>query len=332
MKKLPITEPLIKGYNHHAFLFSIISKSENCLPWIYSNFIQLVFDNNNQKLDFLRSPFWTAPCIDYELFYKDKFINNNINIIEYIVSSINKGYYFHTKVNEYYIPNRRSYGKQDFDHGIFIYGYNKEKRLFHIFGFDKNSILRETEIKFNQLLNAFKKSGKNYKVIFFKKKNDFVGLFNKNWTIKQFEDYLYSKNTYERNEYISCNFNNLVYGFNTYNSVISSIQSDKLDIRHLHILWEHKKIMKYRLNYIINNYELKELIPILKQYHLLENTCFILRNLLLKYKIMKNDILLNKITNGLNKVYTNEKLVLEKLLTLIYTNEKLMQNFNSHQG
>ncbi|MGN6712772.1 hypothetical protein [Anaerocolumna jejuensis] len=316
MKKvLGVSNPPIIGYTIHALPISIIMNYKECLPWFYSNYIQLVCNPNHKDvfLDFLTLcpifdnnywieflypgiPWLNKNCIEEYVFYK-----NNLDINEFIIQSINSENYIITALDEYYIPYKKSYQINHYLHDYLIFGYDSEEKEYDILGFDNSHHFGKSKINFDVISNTFNNSHERkingvdklyYNPIKLLKINEDFSFILDLQLIKNFLiDYLESKNSFIMFRSIRNITNNLMYGISIYDELIKYFQNDdnkeSYDIRALHILWEHKKCMLLRLDYIINTYNLKEFDDIYKEFKYIEKQCMKLRNLLIKFYITK---------------------------------------------
>jgi hypothetical protein len=86
------------------------------------------------------------------------------------------------------------------------------------------------------------------------------------------------------------------------------------DIRIPHLLWEHKKTMVSRIEYLIENKYLDNSSEILTTYIELQNTAIQIRNIILKYYRIKNKKLIETVIDSLEQMYNAEKIAIEDLV------------------
>lgn len=115
--------------------------------------------------------------------------------------------------------------------------------------------------------------------------------------------------------------NNLVYGISVYDELIKYYKDilknnseEKADIRHFHLMYEHKKTMVSRLEYLVEKKYIDNNTNSINVFYELENEAFNKRNILIKYNINKNKNMLNITIEALHKMYESEKKVTEDLL------------------
>jgi putative lipase involved disintegration of autophagic bodies len=80
--------------------------------------------------------------------------------------------------------------------------------------------------------------------------------------------------------------------------------------------------MILRIQYLADNGYLPDYIPVSKAYLDIKNKVTIVRNLVLKYNVTKNNVLLNRAANLLRSIKLEEELALRDLLKKIKYIEK----------
>lgn len=331
-KKLPLGEPPIKCFLYDAYQLSILSVKEDYRPWLYSNYIQLccnkkIYNNGIPFLEFfesnqeLQNPFLRTQSLAW-----GSFVKNDINIIDYIITGINDGYYFYSFADEYYMPNRFFYGKHHFIHDIFVFGYDDEKKEFQILGYDDKEQLATSAVSYSAFRDAFLSKADNLRQLW----NDRIYLFRYNdeakyrfdiqAVIELIEDYLNSSNSDMRYRYFHNPTNEKVFGIKIYDSLIYyyqllSADQVKYDARIPFLLWEHKKCMKDRIDYLIKVEKYQNLEYCYETYEKLETEAKTLLSIMLVYKYKKNSSYLSKIIDILQQIRTEEIEILKKMLS-----------------
>lgn len=331
-KNLPLGEPPIKCFLYDAYPLSILSVKEDYKPWLYSNYIQLccnnkIYNNGIPFLEFfesnleLQNPFLRTQSLAW-----GSFVKNNINIIDYIITGINDGYYFYSFADEYYIPNRLFYGKHHFIHDIFVFGYDDEKKELQILGYDDKEQFATSTVNYSAFQDAFLSKADNQRQLW----NDRIYLFRYNDAVKYrfdrqavielTEDYLNSSNTDARYRYYHNPTNEKVFGIKIYDSLINYYQlltagQVEYDVRIPFLLWEHKKCMKDRLDYLIKVENYQNLDDCYEAYKKLETEAKTLLSIMLVYKYKKNSSYLSKIIAILQQIRAEEIEILKKMLT-----------------
>lgn len=75
-------------------------------------------------------------------------------LLHFFMELLSKKYYVRLRLNEFYVPETPSYQKLDFAHVNYLYGYDKEKGVFKLIGY--NRYLLFTEISFSDFLLAYR--------------------------------------------------------------------------------------------------------------------------------------------------------------------------------
>lgn len=337
-KVLPIINPPITGFQAHAFLLAAILNNPKNYLWLYNNYIQLIvrlFDNT-EVVDFFTKSMW-----DYSpnpFFYKKMIYGHIEHLDELIITSIEQGYYIYMSVNEFYIPNRNSFNQRNYTHDLLIYGYDNESEIFYTMGFDDKNTLSENTIKQCQVVQAYNSIDGHF--------NHFISLFKSTensqiqldvqGVVYQLSDYLYTQNmksmiqnfimhpgsSYNTGPQIEVSYSDYC-GISVYSFIMGYIEQlmkkeVNYDIRHLHILWEHKKCMGMRIEYLLNNHYLfKDGIELHEQYKLFEKEALTCRNLMLKFGVANENKLLEKVIEKLKVMADEEHTAIMKLLGFI---------------
>lgn len=141
------------------------------------------------------------------------------------------------------------------------------------------------------------------------------------------EEYASGQNKTDR---FSTFFNDgrLVYGSGVYGCFYVYLEqligkSSEYDIRPFQILWEHKKIMLQRLNFIQNYISeisldfVRPLDSIISEYSQIEQKVDHTRYLMLIYEKRNKIQLLKDVMNLLKEVETNEQVIISNLIDLL---------------
>ncbi|MEF2246415.1 hypothetical protein [Paenibacillus sp. IITD108] len=335
IKKLPIGHPMIEGYPKHANTLSILSQHDSALAWILCNYIQLKLRINHEGdyFDFYTiNPVFQKSLFDYQRHSrKSVFRWHGENITKYIIDCIDMDYYIYTVVDEFHIPNTRAYNKRFFPHSVLIYGYDTERQIYNLAGFNspegQPQKFRKFDLAFSEFEKAFVsiKSEPNHNhyhnnVYLLRYNNNTSYDFDVNVVIYYLEDYILSKNSYYReSNYFNPPQNEYIFGIEVLNELKKVYSSDskcKFDVRPLYLLKEHKQLMLNRLNYFQTN-EILFIPEQIKQYSHVVNESTISINLLLKYLITNELKLLSKIHEKLDNIYNLEMAILPTILNLL---------------
>lgn len=146
--------------------------------------------------------------------------------------------------------------------------------------------------------------------------------FNLEYVVEQLKDYVFPIRMKEKiNTYRYLSYAGNTFGIDIYNELIKNIRIvmndqkiTRLDHRHYQILWEHKKCMLLRIEYLTDMGLLKNDADIRKNYNEIEKESLIARNLILKYNITNNNPLLESLISHVIKISETEKQIILKLL------------------
>ena len=332
MKKiLPITIPPVIGYLHHAYPLSILANEEAYLPWFHSNYIQLYCPYNLQnlssrtlKFNFYRRPDQRvsfSPYLKVQILDRDLIFKSPTDILPFVVACLDKGYYIQPTVDEYFLPDSAAYQKRSLVHETLIYGYDNQ--TFAGIGYNKNGDYASYHIMFSELEQAIVHADLtgHYDpdgLRLFRYDSHVRYDFDIHLVREHLEDFLFSKNTSHRFRLLA-NPTDGAYGLATYPFLKSYIESFlysplSFDIRPVHILWEHKKCMVDRLNYMEDHGYLKSEDGFSMQYEELARKTGMLRMMLLKFKITRSPDLIHRVLSNLDDIGEVEQCLLQGLV------------------
>lgn len=320
---LPLANPPYKGFQHLLFPLSAILTRKEYYPWFYNNYIQVFCVSNSYNIFFPDSRMipW-----DYHETQKHYIINIcHCNLITYIINFINDDYYIETGVDEFYLPHRRAYQKYHFGHQLLINGYDETKKVLIVYGYDEAMKTMQIEISYEDFIQAnfgpvANVGYKIYRPSHAEPLKTYIDLI----LIKEFvEDYLFSKNTFERiRMYSPVPDSSVKFGMDTYQwliNLLESFQSKYLnfDIKPMHLFWENKNCMKMRIEFLLKNNILKGLDKIYEYYSNIEVEALICKNLLLKYSITEKDDCIIKIIGLIKKIQEEEQHALSEFYRVL---------------
>jgi hypothetical protein len=310
MKKLlETTDPIISGRYNYAVPLTIGGHHNQSLLWLYNHFIQLHFKPKDDytTFNFVDSEFPAHDGQPYVPFLKHTTVpKKSIEgpIVDYLIQQIDNGVYVYGSFNKFFIPHTFYYRKLSFIHPLLVYGYDREEQLFYIKNFNESFVYSDSTVSFEQLTDAYygvdeHKLEPRYQIfrqLEFKPEEQAVLQLGKiRESLEQFLDPPYSESS--------------VSGVDTYaviaehlghlSSRTLSEQVERMEIfntrKHFHVLYEHNKIMKLRMAYLIEQGHMpaEDFVPRLDK--LTKNT-ELTRNYLLRYTINRADSMLAQAT------------------------------------
>jgi hypothetical protein len=273
MKILKITDPPIKGYPDYAYPLSVILNYDYAYEWLYCNYIQLHFDEND-IYDPVRFYFTDAssgiwnirnPLLDYQMIHRDTLALLGNDIIKFIKDAIDLENYIIIYLDEFYLIDRWAYQNTHFNHINFIYGYDDKEQCFYTAGYDKNIQYSYTKISFLEIEQAYINNVKDYyeginkiyllKFDMMRKRYEFDILT----VIKQLKEYVYAENSSLRYNLEFNGGRNLYFGTDIYTPLklyLDSIHKYGWNwnlIKPIFVLYEHKKLMALRIKFLEEN-------------------------------------------------------------------------------
>lgn len=331
-KLLTVRNPSVCGYLIHAFYLSILPHDSNFEAWYNSNYIELSFVNDFALEDVHYMDFYDS--IRYCPFINEKVVKyehlkslNDVN--DFMFENIDNGCYIRLCLDEFYIKSRNNYMRDHYMHDFMIHGYDKDNELYYEQGFSKNQVYQENVLSFEEFrlgllsvydgYDAVELKG-TYDVLLVSVDKNFTYKFDINVFLEKIKNYRYST----RHEVLPTlgykgDPSTVVFGMDIYDSLVllyDNIVNEKAlnDIRPIHFLYEHKKCISERMQYLYDNGYLStnELTDEYKKLELHANT---IRNMHLKYNISNDVRLIDKIVEGIIDVKQYELVVLDKLIS-----------------
>lgn len=339
IKILPVTYPSITSWTWHANLFAIIQELPEAQDWIYSNYIQVQCqpDFKEEHLFFEFIPFFKSildcPVLHNQYIDRKMIRDKWIDMKDFLVYCIDNDYYIYGICNERYMLNLH----QDFYHELFIYGYDFKEQTFccadfTFTGINKYSFSRKP---FEQVCQGFVdvtdetdyllgweggfvlsrvyKPKDKYEIdVNYIKRNirEYLDGFNSNIHF----GLVYNKKTLSHHRANGTPLAFHEFGIKVYDVLITYLceikDPAKIDIRPFHNMYEHKKLMTKRIEYlekkkIINNDVNNDV------YLQIEEKSLVLCNMIIKYKLKSSCKALEQILSKLREI----RLIEEKELT-----------------
>ncbi len=319
--ELPVTQPPIICYLHHAYALAIILCHPQFEPWFFSNYIQLLYDGNDNNKFNIYSPsdiFMGTPLFKTQ--NSNKFILSALDIDykTYINKFISEGYYFCTFVEEYLVPGKAAYKSYSLKHECLFYGYDNIERRYNIMGFDKRRIFQGSYLSYEDFDIAFNSITDSELMLFIQVNSNKKPVFDVELVKMQLKDYIESENTSHCLRIIDREFGNNTWGLKVFERLKEYFKSVmdgdvQLETRYLQILWEHKKCMLNRLKYMYENGYVKNSMHY-DSYRTVERNFQIIRNLSLKFIMDKDRNIFIKIFPLIDKIVQDECDILKNVL------------------
>ena len=199
--ELPFADPFLKLYPHHALAAGILQNNEHILPLLLTDYVQLVYDKDVQRMDFsvslyIQSYIKHIPLTFQSLVPREIVEHGYKNPVEFIRTSLEHGYYVYCIVDTYYIgAYQKCYHMHHMLHDMAIYGYDKKTREYHVAdcfvdGKYKREIISEKELK-DGLEIAYDKDWLDGFVLLKYNENPYRGItYDIEWIKKEIDNYL----------------------------------------------------------------------------------------------------------------------------------------------
>ena len=332
--------PPVVSYISHAHRLSIVSARDEYLPWFHSNYIQLFCGqrrlNNRQtcSLNFYFPKIWhySVPWLHWyslpndlsaKLFGKD--------IIDFLKSCIDSELYVRLMLDEYYLPYSEYFNKVHHEHDILIFGYDDSHTLFFSLGYDRGEY-SELHVGYECINNAYMSVKSNFpagKRMDLFRYNEAGALeygippygFDIDWIQIQISNYLKSISSVDRLR-SEKNLVDYVFGLKTYNSLHDYVASlllvpTKIDLIPFRILWEHKKCMVKRIEYMVSKKILRpEEFP-LNAFVELQEKADMLRLMSIKYSLTQDDTVVQRMKHSIEELCFLDEIAMKKLQRIL---------------
>lgn len=323
---ITVLYPPITTYPSIANILSLMwNKRERIQPWFSDHFIQLVVRPNHYDT---YGDFYDHADLDnyFRIIYglpglgwmRVNYDSANFEVFsDYIEHQINNGYCLEACLDRYYFKFSNSYQTHHFIHSSFIYGYDNEKREVYVADFwdggKYNTItLSYDEINAsmnnNGIINLFKSHDDKYK---FKPELMKIYLY----------DYLNCTDSFLKFRFSNKEYNqNVIFGIEFYEFLLCNISKrERVDVRLSHILYDHKILMKLRLEYLTKHHEYntQKLYELSIQNDGLIKNSLMLRNWIIRYTLKNDDKLLNRICNKIVEIKKEDIDFINQFLDII---------------
>ncbi len=336
-RQLPIAEPPIQGFLHHAYTLAIGAHYAEFYPWFYSNYIQLRCYKdiaNNMHHDYLNFYNYDLakdlfPWLTIEKISREVYAKGFGDLSSFICDCMDSDYYLYLFADKYYLPGRDEYQTRHFIHDHFFYGYDKDERQFDFIGFDNRGLFRRSPIAFDDLDNAYNMANPSHSwqtYLFMLKYNpNYRSALDLQLVIDLLDDYLLSRNTSERFRMYKQPID-AVFGLEVYTKLEEYFEmlgagEIRSDVRGVHLVHEHKKCMLDRLRYMESEGFLHASDELSSAYSQIAAQAHSMKLSLMKFARMKDKEWVKSVLTLIQQMKASEKLVLEQVLDKLQARE-----------
>lgn len=298
--------------------------------WLYTNYIQIVSTPKaGVQADYLMNVYknWHYSHVNMFLEYgvEDmEVIKELAGFADYVKANLMHGRYIQLGLDEFYLSGRQSYQSNHRSHFNLIYGYNDEEKYFMSTGIDLDGYPCYTNIDYSVLPIAVESCTVSLqRIITVKYEPDGVSFkTNIKQIVRFLEDYVEGRNSSEDISYIVARIEG-AFGIKLYEEYVKDEYYNIFleDIRIAYLIYEHKKIMLERLDYLVK----KEIIPeeeitgikaeVLEIYRLSDR----IKNLMVKLYITNKSHIKDTIKQTLSEIKEKEIICYGKLIDLLKT-------------
>ncbi len=259
---LPVVkDPPINTYLHYAFPFSLLMLNSYYNDWILNNFIQVAYSPQDKcPFDYHEFFYDKWPCLTV-CCMKPDMVREQPNILSFIRRMLEEGWYCFAWVDCYFIPGTPLYKKRRDTEGLLIYGYDTTSEpyfqalTYKVRG--KNLKYGDTAVAVHDFCRSLE--SEKFDDLQFVKVNTACSVdYNILRIRKKLIAYLHSQNLeidnmkYHKQEEITS------FGVQACEEAISYLEglrpADILDLRIPHLFREHKRIMMFRIDKILESY------------------------------------------------------------------------------
>lgn len=320
-KKLYMGTPYIHYNQIDANILSIIASERNAEQWMYNNFIQIVAIPNAH---------WSAFMFENDTLQDCPFLNNNhyertdiqINIIKFLEYNIEQEKYIWLNVKKKHLSVYK--GNLEKNHDIFVYGYNDEKQILYVADFFERGIYSRKEVSYKGFLDGYNNVIQEYDSLgvytIWVKKNCRYEVEGGNIIKHGIINYLNGEYPFNKYKFMreKC-WGKYKYGIKIYDvlqqycdNILELVDSGS-DYRIFDLLYQHKKIMTKRVGYLVSSDKtLEQFISPLTE---IEKKSLMIRNLFLKFTIVRDVNIVLKLKVYLKELEEREKEVLHNIVT-----------------
>lgn len=159
-RRLPINpSPPLVGKLRHAYPLSILSLNTDYLPWFYSNHIQLFVDSRrgfpSATLDFIYPPDHPSMPLLSVARPAAGAPGGADGFCEFVGGCVEQGQYVELYVDEYHIPDRDAFRARHFIHRLLVFGYDDRREVFDAIGFLPNGGYGVSTVTCSELRDAY---------------------------------------------------------------------------------------------------------------------------------------------------------------------------------
>lgn len=347
-KRLVINRIPLIGYMEDAYSLTAAVAKECSYEWIYSNYIQLVFQEperfDNQPVKFFKVSWksgliWDADCplLICDTISRELVMANKIDIIDFICNAIDKEQYVKIYLDEFYLPYRSSYQWRHLIHESLFFGYDNDKKQLYGLAYitDANGYgFKEFSVDMNNVKQAFEQvpiidSVQKNRIMFMSCNWEKFYEFDLQVVKDSIYEYLHSFRTDLK--FVSINNANsyYVFGLEIYEKLVNYYMEEESErtVIPLHIIYEHKRLMYDRLKYMMENEYMDNDEDFLNQYLRIVKEAYLCKLFFIKCSIQNNVGSNEKLKDKIENLKNQDELLMQQIYQKIKTKEFFKENY-----
>ncbi|MGP3785108.1 hypothetical protein [Paenibacillus sp. 1A_MP2] len=251
---------------------------------------------------------------------------------QFFADQIRSGYYCVVFLDEAQLPPAAAYQKEPFPHHLFLYGFDWDKRIFDASMFDHTGVYRNLQISFTDFQDAIHSMRHllregltaDHHTYFYKYEPHSPYPFDRIVALDQLHDYLNGETHLNR-----INYNpdqEQAFGLDVYDYLqmyYDAVESndprlgERNDVRHLHVLWEHKKMMSERIGYLVDEGIIPYDEQLVNGYQDITTRAMKLRDQYIRHEIRKDNEIFAKVRLRLEQFRKEEPVLLQRLISFL---------------
>jgi hypothetical protein len=289
-RSLPVATPLAYGYQFYAYPLAIQATQAGTTDWVLSNFIQVAYDHRGQDAEvpfcFYLYDHAHSPWLDVIRTTRSWYARADIRTV--IRDALAEGWYAYLIVDEFHIPEREPYQLRYRPHDILVHGVDDADASFEVLGFDRQLKFRSCRIPQDALAEGHaeldRRAVADTPVLFYRLRAEADHRLDPGLVAESIREYLDGANTSRHFRLLRAPWER-AYGVDAYPPLDAYLRGYAAgqvpyDIRHLQVLWEHKRLATARTRRLAGH------LPILvEQAERVERAALSLRNAMVRDRL-----------------------------------------------
>lgn len=320
--------PLILQDDFRTYLFlalpmCVLRTEEKLTPWVYENFVNMKITANNH---FIYTGFDFENGGVYEPFAIEQIADSRIaakDIIETIYQSLRENQYCYLFLDEFYLEASSAYHKHHYIHDSLIYGYDEVTGSFLAVAMNHKSTLDTLHYSKETFLQAYESyilrvyDPMIRSIVFFKLKKYITPyVFSITRFLYNLEDYVYSSDQAQKEFMRSPDTEIKGFGIDSIRYFLFQLKRrnhfDFNVFRAFYFLYEHKRGLLHRFEYINSNRLIPNLQEQIAAFQSIVDSYRNLYLLVMKYQALEQESVPKKALDSLrNRILTRFEVIVK---------------------